>query len=244
MNDDQLLRYSRQIMLPQIDVAGQERLKNSKVLIVGLGGLGSPTSIYLAAAGIGELTLIDKVSLSNLQRQILYNNNDIGRLKIDAARDHLISLNPEVDIRSFDEKLNEDDLIKEAKRTDVMIDATDNFATRFALNRVSVKTNTPLISGAAIRFEGQIAVFNPLKKISPCYRCLYDDEISIEESCSANGVFAPLLGIVGSMQACETIKVILDAGKTIHGKLLLIDALNMEIREAKLIKDNNCPICT
>ena len=246
MNDDQLLRYSRQIMLPQIDVAGQERLKNSKVLIVGLGGLGSPTSIYLAAAGIGELTLIDfdKVSLSNLQRQILYNNNDIGRLKINAARDHLISLNPEVDIRSFDEKLNEDDLIKEAKRTDVMIDATDNFATRFALNRVSVKTNTPLISGAAIRFEGQIAVFNPLKKISPCYRCLYDDEISIEESCSANGVFAPLLGIVGSMQACETIKVILDAGKTIHGKLLLIDALNMEIREAKLIKDNNCPICT
>ena len=147
-------------------------------------------------------------------------------------------------MRSFDEKLNEEDLTKEAKRTDVMIDATDNFATRFALNRVSVKTNTPLISGAAIRFEGQIAVFNPLKKISPCYRCLYDDEISIEESCRANGVFAPLLGIVGSMQACETIKVILDAGKTIHGKLLLIDALNMEIREAKLIKDNNCPICT
>ena len=246
MNNDQLLRYSKQIMLPQIDIAGQECLRNSRVLLVGLGGLGSPISIYLAAAGIGELILVDfdKVELSNLQRQILYGTKDINCLKIDAAKEHLVAINPEIHISCINEKLDGDALINEARKADIIIDASDNFATRFSLNNASVKTNTPLISGAAIRFEGQVTVFNPSNNNSPCYRCLYDDEISIDETCSANGIFSPLLGIIGSIQSCETIKVILNIGQTIQGKLLLIDALNMEIRETKLIKDPDCPVCS
>ena len=245
MNDEQLLRYSRQIMLPEIDVAGQKRLKSSRILLIGLGGLGSPISIYLTAAGIGELVLVDfdKVDLSNLQRQILHATKDINRPKIDSAKEHLLSLNPDININCIGEKLTENNLIEEAKKSDVIIDATDNFATRFSLNKVSVKTKTPLISGAAIRFEGQVTVFNPSKKTSPCYRCLYDEDISTQESCTANGVFAPLLGIIGSIQANEALKVILDIGATVQGKLLLVDALRMEFNEAVLKKDPECPVC-
>tara|TARA_B100001250_G_scaffold388111_1_gene386106 strand:- start:80 stop:820 length:741 start_codon:yes stop_codon:yes gene_type:complete len=245
MNDKQLLRYSRQIMLPEIDVDGQERIKKSKVLLVGLGGLGSPVSIYLAAAGVGDLVIVDfdKVDLSNLQRQILHKTKDINRLKIDSAKEHLLELNPEINIRSINKKLSSDDLINEAKKSNVIIDASDNFNTRFLLNKISVKSKIPLVSGAAIRFEGQVTVFNPLQKSSPCYRCLYSEDVSSEESCTANGVFAPLLGIVGSIQANEALKLILNLGESIQGKLLLIDALNMEFNEIFLNKDPSCPIC-
>ena len=232
-------------MLPEIDVDGQERIKKSKVLLVGLGGLGSPVSIYLAAAGVGDLVIVDfdKVDLSNLQRQILHKTKDINRLKIDSAKEHLLELNPEINIRSINKKLSSDDLINEAKKSNVIIDASDNFNTRFLLNKISVKSKIPLVSGAAIRFEGQVTVFNPLQKSSPCYRCLYSEDVSSEESCTANGVFAPLLGIVGSIQANEALKLILNLGESIQGKLLLIDALNMEFNEIFLNKDPSCPIC-
>ena len=245
MDDKQLLRYSRQIMLPEIDVDGQERIKNSKVLLIGLGGLGSPISIYLTAAGVGELIIadFDKVNLSNLQRQILHKTRDINRLKIDSAKEHLHELNPDINIRSIGKKLSENDLMNEAKKSNIIIDASDNFNTRFSLNKISVKSKTPLVSGAAIRFEGQVTVFNPAQKSSPCYRCLYNEDVSTEESCTANGVFAPLLGIVGSIQANEALKLILNLGESIQGKLLLIDALNMEFNEVFLNKDPSCPVC-
>ena len=232
-------------MLPEIDIAGQERIKKSSVLLVGLGGLGSPISIYLAAAGVGELVIVDfdNVELSNLQRQILHNTADINRPKIDSAQEHLNQLNPDINIRSIGKKLSENDLINEAKKSDIIIDASDNFDTRFCLNKISVKTKTPLVSGAAIRFEGQVTIFNPLQKLSPCYRCLYSEDISTDESCAANGIFPPLLGIVGSIQANEALKLILNLGNVIQGKLLLIDALRMEFREAILKKDPSCPIC-
>ncbi|MEC7876253.1 MAG: molybdopterin-synthase adenylyltransferase MoeB [Pseudomonadota bacterium] len=245
MDDKQLLRYSRQIMLPEIDVDGQERIKNSKVLLIGLGGLGSPISIYLTAAGVGELIIadFDKVNLSNLQRQILHKTRDINRSKIDSAKEHLHELNPDINIRSIGKKLSENDLMNEAKKSNIIIDASDNFNTRFSLNKISVKSKTPLVSGAAIRFEGQVTVFNPAQKSSPCYRCLYNEDVSTEESCTANGVFAPLLGIVGSIQANEALKLILNLGESIQGKLLLIDALNMEFNEVFLNKDPSCPVC-
>jgi len=232
-------------MLPEIDVDGQERIKNSKVLLIGLGGLGSPISIYLTAAGVGELIIadFDKVNLSNLQRQILHKTRDINRSKIDSAKEHLHELNPDINIRSIGKKLSENDLMNEAKKSNIIIDASDNFNTRFSLNKISVKSKTPLVSGAAIRFEGQVTVFNPAQKSSPCYRCLYNEDVSTEESCTANGVFAPLLGIVGSIQANEALKLILNLGESIQGKLLLIDALNMEFNEVFLNKDPSCPVC-
>ncbi len=232
-------------MLPEIDIDGQERIKESKILLVGLGGLGSPVSIYLAAAGVGELIIVDfdKVDLSNLQRQILHKTRDINRLKTDSAKEHLLELNPNINVRPINKKLSENELISEAKKSNVIIDASDNFDTRFLLNRISVKSKIPLVSGAAIRFEGQVTVFNPSQKSSPCYRCLYDEDISSEETCAANGVFAPLLGIVGSIQANEALKLILNLGESMQGKLLLIDALNMQFKEVFLNKDPFCPIC-
>ena len=232
-------------MLPEIDINGQEKIKESKILLIGLGGLGSPISIYLAAAGVGELIIVDfdKVDLSNLQRQILHKTRDINRLKIDSAKEHLLELNPNINIRTINKKLSENELISEAKKSNVIIDASDNFDTRFLLNKISVKSKIPLVSGAAIRFEGQVTVFNPSQKSSPCYRCLYDENISSEETCTANGVFAPLLGIVGSIQANEALKLVLNLGESIQGKLLLIDALNMQFNEVFLNKDPFCPIC-
>ena len=232
-------------MLPEIDIDGQERIRKSKILLIGLGGLGSPISIYLAAAGVGELTIVDfdKVDLSNLQRQILHKTSDISRPKIDSAKEYLLELNPNINIHSIGKKLSEKDLLSEAKKSNIIIDASDNFDTRFSLNKISVKSKTPLVSGAAIRFEGQVTVFNPSQKSSPCYRCLYNEDVSTEESCAANGVFAPLLGIVGSIQANEALKLILNLGESIQGKLLLVDALNMEFNEAILTKDPSCPVC-
>ena len=245
MNDDQLLRYSRQMMLPEIDAEGQQRLNDARVLIIGLGGLGSPVSMYLASAGVGNLVLVDfdKVDISNLQRQIVHTTPNIDRLKIDSAKEHLHALNPEIKIDCIAHALEENELLEQANSASVIVDASDNFKTRFALNDASVKTKTPLVSGAAIRFEGQVTVFNPQDESSPCYRCLYGEDVATNETCTANGVVAPLLGIIGSIQANEAMKLIMGIGETLQGKLLLLDSLYMEWNQAILKKDPGCPVC-
>ncbi len=245
MNDEQLLRYSRQIMLPEIDAAGQQKLADARVLIIGLGGLGSSASIYLASAGVGQLDIVDfdKVDLSNLQRQIVHTTSDIGRPKIDSATDTLQAINPEVRIVGRDHRLEEAELQDTVAAADVVLDCSDNFDTRFAINRACVRHRTPLVSAAAIRFEAQISVFDMRKESSPCYHCLYGESASVEQTCTANGVIAPLLGIMGSMQALEAMKLIMDIGQTLTGKLLLFDALNMEFHQARLQRDPACPVC-
>ena len=245
MKDEELLRYSRQIMLPEIDAAGQLRLAGSTVLIIGLGGLGSAAAIYLAAGGIGHLLLadFDKVDLSNLQRQILHNTADIGRSKTESARAHLSALNPGVRLTLIDHVMEEQELLERAREADVVVDATDNFRSRFAINRACVQAVTPLVSAAAIRFEAQLSVFHPGDPESPCYRCLYSEDSVAEETCTANGVLAPLLGVIGSLQAAETMKLIMGIGKPLIGELLLLDILNMEWHRARLPRDPHCPVC-
>lgn len=245
MNDEQLLRYSRQIMLPEIDAEGQQRLADASVLIIGIGGLGSAASIYLAAAGVGHLILVDhdKVDLSNLQRQIVHTTANIGKAKVESAGDMLAALNPDIKISTIDHRLDHNQMEQQVDQADVVIDASDNFETRFAINAASVKTGTPLVSGAAIRFEAQVSVFNPGNPGSPCYRCLYGSDANVDLTCTANGVIAPLLGIIGSIQACESMKLIMHIGKTLEGRLLLLDAMTMEWHTAKLPKDPDCPVC-
>ena len=245
MNDQQLLRYSRQIMLPSIDFLGQERLLTSRVLIIGLGGLGSPAAMYLAAAGVGELVLVDfdRVDLSNLQRQIVHNSERIGMLKVDSAELTLTHINPDCRILKFAAKLEDKALLEQVARADLVVDGSDNFATRFAVNDACVATQTPLVSGAAIRTEGQISVFSG-RPGDPCYRCLYGAGGEMDETCSQNGVLAPLVGIIGSMQAIEAIKVLTGAGTPLSGRLMLLDALHMEWRTVKLKADPKCPICS
>ena len=231
-------------MLPQIDISGQEKLLASRVLIVGMGGLGSPIAMYLAAAGIGHLILVDDdvVELSNLQRQIAHGTEDIGLSKVKSAKQTIQKLNPEIEVTYFEKRLNETELEKEVAAADIVIDGTDNFSSRFAINEHSVKNKTPLISGAAIRMEGQVSVFNKTPS-SPCYRCLYKEEGELDTSCSNNGVLSPVVGIIGSIQANEAIKVLLDIGETLDGKLLMFDALQIEWRTLKLKKDSECPVC-
>ncbi len=245
MNDEQLLRYSRQIMLPAIGIEGQEQLLASRVLIVGLGGLGSPVAMYLAAAGIGELVLadFDHVDLTNLQRQIVHTTSSVGQLKVDSARDTLRALNPECRIETISRKLEDAALEEEVKKADLVIDGTDNFTTRFAINDACVAQQTPLVSGAAIRMEGQISVFTG-QPGDPCYRCLYGSAAELDETCSANGVLAPLVGIIGSMQALEAIKVLTGAGSPLVGRLLLLDALSMQWQSLILKKDPACKTCS
>ncbi len=245
MNDEQLLRYSRQMMLPEIDAEGQQRLTDARVLIIGLGGLGSPSSMYLASAGVGHLVLVDfdKVDLSNLQRQIIHSTPDIGRPKTESARETLKTLNPEIKITTIDHALDEKELLEQARLADVIIDASDNFRTRFAINKASVESKTPLVSGAAIRFEGQISVFDPRNDESPCYRCLYNDDVATQETCTPNGVIAPIIGIIGSIQANEAMKLIMNIGETLNGKLMLLDVMHMEWNQARLGKDPKCPVC-
>ncbi len=245
MNDQQLLRYSRQIMLPQLDVAGQEQLLASRALIIGMGGLGSPLAMYLAAAGVGHLVIVDddEVDLSNLQRQIIHHTADIGRAKVDSAQEQIAAINPDITVTALASRLNETELAEQVAQADVVIDGTDNFASRFALNKLCVQQQTPLVSGAAIRMEGQVSVFN-LSAESPCYHCLYKDEGELDTSCSANGVLAPVVGIIGSIQANEAIKVLAGMGETLDGRLLVLDALYMEWRSLKLKKDPHCPVCS
>jgi len=246
MNDQQLLRYSRQIMLPAIDIEGQERLLNSRVLIIGMGGLGSPVGLYLASAGIGHLVIndFDEVDLSNLQRQIAHSSDDIGLSKVDSAKKSFHAINPQIKITALDQKLSTDDLFAQVSQADLVLDCCDNFDTRFAINDACVQSKTPLVSGAAIRFEGQISVFNPLDSNSPCYNCLYPRDGSIAQTCSDNGVIAPITGIIGSMQALEAIKLISQAGETLQGRVLLLDGLSMQWQSMRLPRNPKCPTCS
>ena len=246
MDDQTLLRYSRQILLPQIDIEGQQRLIDSHVVIVGLGGLGSPISMYLAAAGIGQLSLIDfdVVELSNLQRQIVHGTSDLKRPKVESARDRLLALNPNTTINAINKQLDEEEMSSVFAAADVIVDATDNFDTRYMINRAAHATRKPLVSGAAIRFEGQVSVFRHDQADQACYQCVYRAGTSVTETCSQTGVIAPLLGIIGSVQALETIKVITNVGNDLSGRLLLLDSLAMDWHTMKFKKDPKCPVCS
>ena len=246
MNDQQLLRYSRQIMLPQVEIEGQQKLLDSKVLIVGAGGLGSPASIYLAAAGVGQITIYDddEVDLSNLQRQIAHHTEDIGTDKVISTQQTLKKINPEVKVCAVKQRLKDEQLKQEVKNADIVLDCCDNFSTRFAVNAACVEHKTPLVSGAAIRFEGQVAVFTPGNGDSPCYNCLYADNGEEMQNCATNGVIAPVTGIVGSIQAMEAMKLIMGIGETLTGRLLLLDGLSMQWNEMKLRRNSLCPTCS
>jgi len=242
MDDKQLLRYSRHILLPQIDVRGQEKLLASRVLIVGLGGLGSPVAMYLAASGVGNLVLVDhdRVDLTNLQRQIVHATERVGQDKTTSAAQGLAALNPGVRVTTINQKLEGAALEEQVQQVDAVVDTTDNFASRFAINAACMRAGKPLVSGAVVRFEGQVAVFPPG---GPCYRCLYAEGGGPDEACATLGVLAPAAGIIGSIQAVETLKLLLGIGQTLAGRLLLFDALNMEWREIRLRKDPLCPVC-
>lgn len=244
LSDDQLLRYSRQIMLPSIDVAGQQRLLGSRVLVLGLGGLGAPVAMYLAASGIGHLVLVDydDVELSNLQRQIIHQTDSIGEPKVESAAARIEKLNPETGITLIGNKLGGSELAEQVRLADVIVDGTDNFEARFLINKVCVETGTPLVSGAVIRMEGQVSTFIPGNN-NCCYRCLYHESEEVMETCSENGVLAPVAGIIGSIQATETIKVLLGMGGILLNRLLLLDAATMEWRTIKMKKDPACPVC-
>ncbi|MFZ1641651.1 MAG: molybdopterin-synthase adenylyltransferase MoeB [Candidatus Contendobacter sp.] len=244
MTDDELLRYSRHILLPELDIDGQERLRQSHALIVGLGGLGSPVAMYLAAAGVGRLTLVDfdTVNLSNLQRQIVHRTADVGRPKVESARDTLRAINPLVEVTAIPKALDEAELLQQARQADVVVDACDNWSTRLAINAACVQAGTPLVTGAAIRLEGQVLVWRPGGE-GACYRCLYRDAGMNPETCAQTGVLAPVVGVIGSLQAVEAIKVLTHLGEPLDGRLLLLDALRMEWRTLKARRWPECPVC-
>ncbi len=246
MNDEQLLRYSRHILLPEIGIEGQQRLLDAHVLLIGAGGLGSPAALYLASAGVGTLTVCDgdTVDRTNLQRQIVHRESAIGRPKAESARETLLSLNSEARIRSVAERVEGSRLETLVAEADVVLDGSDNFATRHAVNRACVGARKPLVSGAGIRFDGQLAVFDLRQRDAPCYACLFAEDGEQEETrCAVMGVFAPLVGIVGAMQAAEALKLITAAGTTMNGRLLLLDVLAMELRTVKLARDPDCAVC-
>jgi adenylyltransferase/sulfurtransferase len=246
LTDSQLLRYSRQIMLPELDIAGQQALLDATVVIIGLGGLGAPAALYLAAAGIGQLILVDDdaVELSNLQRQIIHHTQDIGSTKVQSAAGRLAELNPDVVTRPVHGRLDEAQMQSLFTDATVIVDATDNFSSRYLINRVAWRTATPLVSAAAIRWEGQISVFDPGVADSPCYQCLYPSGDDQALNCAESGVVAPLVGIIGTCQALETIKLISGAGESLVGQLLFFDSLRMDWRKLRLPKDPNCATCS
>ena len=237
-------RYSRQIRLPQIGEEGQRKLLGASALIVGMGGLGSPAAMYLAAAGVGRLVLadFDRVEESNLQRQIIHAQADIGELKAASAAETLRALNPAVEAVALDYSLDDEDLREHATGADVLLDCTDNFPTRFSMNRVSLETRTPLVSAAAIRWEGQVTAFDPRAADSPCYQCLYPDENIESATCEMEGVVAPLVGVLGAMQAMEAVNILLGHSE-LPGAVWLFDAHSMEWQRMKLPKNPNCPAC-
>ncbi len=240
-----LQRYSRHLILPQIDVAGQQTLLDSHALIIGAGGLGSAAALYLAAAGVGHLSLADSdaLELSNLQRQILHRSADVGRAKAESARDTLHALNPDVQVEALHERLQGQRLLDQVQAADVVLDGSDNFPTRFAVNAACVAARKPLVSGAAIRFEAQLAVFTPGQNDSPCYRCLYREEGEAQETCENAGILGPLVGVIGSLQAVEALKLLLGLGSPSAGRLLVFDALSLKFKEFKLKRDPDCPAC-
>jgi len=245
MNDDQLLRYSRQIMLPEIDYTGQEKLAGARVLLIGLGGLGSPVAMYLAAAGVGHLVLVDDdvVEISNLQRQIIHGGGNLGQSKVASAAQTLADLNPEVRVTTIDQRLDAAGLEREAALADVVVDGCDNFTTRFAVNAACVATRTPLVSGAAIRLEGQLVVLRPDLDNTPCYACLYPPMGDERETCSTTGVLAPVVGVIGSLQAVEVIRLITGFGEADGTRLTIWSALDAEWNTLTFARDPQCPVC-
>ncbi len=246
MNDQQLLRYSRHILLPEIGVEGQERLLAARALVIGAGGLGSPAAYYLASAGVGTLVLADgdTVDLTNLQRQILHGVDAIGIAKADSGRATLGRINPACRVVALVERLTGDRLDEEVAAADVVLDCSDNFATRHAVNRACVKHRKPLVSGAAIRFDGQVAVFDSRRPKAPCYECLFPEDAEAEEvRCAVMGVFAPLTGIIGTVQAAEALKLLAGCGESLAGRLLLLDGLHMEWRSIAVPRDPHCAVC-
>ena len=246
MNDQQLLRYSRHILLPEIGIEGQERLRASAALIVGAGGLGCPAALYLAAAGIGRLALADsdQVDLTNLQRQILYRTDSVGAPKVEAARSALQGLNAEVEVVGLKTRVDALALDPLVAQADVVLDCSDNFPTRHALNRACVKHAKPLVSGAAIRFEAQLMVFDLRRADAPCYACLFPEDGDVEEvQCSVMGVFAPLTGVIGAMQAAEAIKLVVGAGESLSGRMVMFDAKSADWRTVRVKRDPACKAC-
>ncbi|WXL28021.1 molybdopterin-synthase adenylyltransferase MoeB [Ectopseudomonas mendocina] len=245
LSDEELLRYSRQILLQQIDIDGQLRLKNSRVLIVGVGGLGSPVALYLAAAGVGELHLadFDTVDMTNLQRQVLHDTVSVGQSKVDSASARLLAINPNIRLQCHRQALDSDSLADAVAAVDLVLDCSDNFSTREAVNAACVAAKVPLVSGAAIRLEGQISVFDPRRAESPCYHCIYGHGSDAELTCSEAGVIGPLVGMVGSLQALEALKLLAGFGEPLIGRLLLVDALTSRFRELRLKRDSGCEVC-
>jgi adenylyltransferase/sulfurtransferase len=245
MNQEQLTRYGRHIQLPEIGLEGQRRIAASRVLIIGLGGLGSPAAMYLGASGVGRLILadFDRVELSNLQRQIIHATPDIGRHKVDSARDRICALNPDVTVDALPWAPDGAELNELVAAADVVLDASDNFATRFEINAACVRTRTPLVWAAAVRLEAQLGVVEPSRATGPCYQCLYPDAPDDGEPCDQVGVLAPLLGIIGSLQAMEALKILVGMDSSLSGRVLLIDGRTLECRRVRLRKDPACPAC-
>lgn len=246
MNDQELLRYSRHILLPQIGIEGQEKLLAARVLVLGAGGLGSPAALYLASAGIGTLVIADgdTVDLTNLQRQILHRTAAIGLPKVASGKATLADLNPECHVIALQERLAGERLDEEVAAADLVLDCSDNFNTRHAVNRACVKHGKPLVSGAAIRFDGQVAVFDVRQSGAPCYHCLFPEAGDVEEvRCATMGVFAPITGIIGAVQAAEALKLVIGCGESLAGRLLLLDGLAMEWRSINVPRDPACPVC-
>lgn len=246
MNDPQLLRYSRHILLDEIGIEGQEKLLAAHALIIGAGGLGSPAAFYLASAGIGRITLVDNdmVDLTNLQRQILHTTERVGQSKAQSGKTTLSGINPDIHIDALIERIEGERLDELVRQADVVLDCSDNFVTRHAINRACVAHDVPLVSGAAIRFDGQISVFDPRNGEAPCYACLFPPDQQFEEvQCATMGVFAPLVGIIGTMQAAETLKLIAGIGESLAGRLLLLDARSMEWTAIKITRDAACVVC-
>ncbi|AMK29410.1 Molybdopterin biosynthesis protein MoeB [Pseudomonas putida] len=245
LSDQELLRYSRQILLSQVDIDGQLRLKHGKALVIGLGGLGSPVALYLAAAGVGGLHLadFDTVDLTNLQRQVIHDSDSVGTSKVDSAIKRLQAINPEISLVAHRQALDEDLLAAAVVAVDVVLDCSDNFGTREAVNAACVVAGKPLVSGAAIRLEGQLSVFDTRRDTSPCYHCLYGHGSEAELTCSEAGVIGPLVGLVGSLQALEALKLLAGFGEPLIGRLLLIDALSTRMRELRVKRDPACAVC-
>lgn len=246
MNDNQLLRYSRHILLPQIEYEGQQALIQSHALIVGAGGLGSPVALYLAASGVGKLTIcdFDDVDLTNLQRQIIHTTQSVGINKAISAQQTIYEINPDIEVITVQQKSSEAEMSELVTQADVVIDCSDNFATRYMLNHLCFIFKKPLVSGAAVKFEGQITVFDFRNDNTPCYHCLFPDVGADQEMrCAENGVFAPLVGMIGTMQAAEALKCLMGIGENLQGRLLLLDALTAEWRTIKLARDPACTVC-
>jgi len=246
MTDDDLLRYSRHLLLDEIGIEGQQRLLDARALVIGAGGLGSPVALYLASAGVGQITLVDHdtVSLTNLQRQIAHDMASLDRLKVESAAARMAALNPGVRVRALPQRADEALLDLEVPGADVVIDCTDNFATRHRVNAACVRHGRPLVSGAAIGFDGQISVYDSRGRSSPCYACLFPPESGFEDAaCSTMGVFAPLVGIVGSLQAAEALKLLAGVGEPLAGRLLMLDGRRMQFSEIAMHRDASCSVC-